>query len=81
MIKIQTTIDELVKFIESHSPVKESRIPKSLKVHSFDKHINLLETRGMIEIKVPFFSKERTFIFKSNKASDDSDPWVIKKFY
>jgi len=59
MIKIQTSIDTLFKFIEDNSPVKECHIPKSFrKLDPYEKYIRVLENNGLIEIKIPFFSNE-----------------------
>ncbi len=80
MLSIQTSIDELMTFIERYSPVREKSIPANLRVKAFDSHINLLESKGMIEIKMPFLSRERTFIFKSRKVTN-YEPWTVKKVY
>ena len=68
MMKIQTHIDNLFSFIEKHSPVKESSIPNTLKkIKMFEDHLRVLEDSGMIEIIVPMFNGERTFVFRSRE--------------
>jgi hypothetical protein len=79
MIKIKTTIDNLFSFIEEHSPVREGRVPKQLrKLETFEKHIRVLETSGLIEVRSPLFSSERIFLFKSNERSKEYDPWNLR---
>lgn len=79
MIKIKTTADELFNFIEEHSPVKESKLPKAIKkLEVFEKHLHILETSGLIEIEMKLLSADRTFIFKSRERSKEHDPWVTK---
>jgi hypothetical protein len=81
MMSIQTPIDVLFDFIKENSPVKESIIPKKLqKLDPYENYIRLLETNGMIEIKIPLFSNERTFIFKSHKRITKLDPWSLRSF-
>lgn len=76
---IQTPIDVLFQFIEKYSPVKESNIPKSFKkLKTFEDYVRILEANGMIEIKVPIFSNERVFIFKSKNRLFDSNIWAFR---
>jgi len=78
--EIQTPIDALFQFIEKYSPVKESKIPRSFKkLKIFDNYIRILEANGMIEVKMPIFSTERVFVFKSKKRSFDSNIWTFEE--
>lgn len=79
MIKIKTPIDMLFKYIEEHSPVKESKIPNQIKkFESFENHLKILENNGMIEVKLPFLSSQRVFVFKSDKREMSVEPWDLK---
>ncbi|MFH1229292.1 MAG: hypothetical protein V1678_02610 [Candidatus Aenigmatarchaeota archaeon] len=78
MIKVKTPIDQLFNFIEDHSPVRESKIPKQLKsLQAFDNHIRVLESNGMIEVKSPLFSSNRIFVFKSRERTTARDSWNL----
>jgi hypothetical protein len=65
---IRTPIDDIFCYIEDHSPIKESMIPHSIrKFKEFEEYVNLLESKGLIEIQFHLFEKERTFIFKTRE--------------
>jgi hypothetical protein len=81
MIKVKTPIDQLFEFIEMNSPVKESKIPKSLKkLETFDRYIELLETKCMIEVQSRLFSSDRTFVFKTSQRPMATTPWSLAPF-
>jgi hypothetical protein len=65
---ISTPIDDIFRYIEEHSPIKESMIPHKLRnFRDFEDHINLLESRGMIEIQFRLLSNDRIFVFKTRE--------------
>ena len=76
-LNIQTHIDMLLKFIESNSPVKESCVPKNFKhLKTYEDYLRILESSGMIEIKFPFFSGERIFVFKTSERMLESNAFI-----
>ena len=76
---IQTRIDMLLKFIKVNSPVKESCVPKNLKIlKMYEDYIRILESNGMIEVKMPFFSGDRIFVFKTGERMLESNILNIK---
>jgi hypothetical protein len=75
---ISTQIDEVFRYIEENSPIKESKIPLRIKGHEhFNKHLNILEGNGLIEIQLPLFSKDRLFVSKSKDVNLSSQVVIL----
>ena len=65
-----TEIDRLLNLIKTHGRIDERKIPKSLKTKNYERHILILEDRGMIEIEAGWTGN--TLIFLKDKPDGHS---------